>query len=210
MNYHLLVTCEILLTIVAPLIVFYRRGNWPTRTTTWCLLTIPILWYPTYAPVHELSHAAATYMAGGTVVYMKLIPSFWLGQFGRAWITQEGITQDWQILISTAAPYLLDLVTAAAGLLILRRGLSRRAFTIGFLFMLLCLRPAFDFLCETIGFVLGDRGDIYHIHAIIGSGWTWTFILFSAGLILYTIVIVLRRFVGFPGTSVDQPEAIRE
>lgn len=205
MNEHLLVTCEILLTIVAPLIILYLKATWPQGTKTLCIVSIPILWYPTYAPLHELSHAAATYMVGGRVTSIKIIPSFWIGEFARAWITPEGILQTWQQLAMTSAPYLLDVASVALGLLIVRPDFSRKAFPIGFFFMLLCLRPAFDLLCETIGFISGFRGDIYHIDAIVGNVWTWSFILFSSGFSLYSIVIILRRFVGFPGTLLGGP-----
>jgi hypothetical protein len=209
MNDNLLILCEVLLTIVLPLIILYQRGTWAQSTKTWCLVTIPILWYPFYAPLHELSHAAATYMAGGRVTSIKIIPSFWLGEFARAWITQDGITQTWQQLITTAAPYLLDVASVALGILIVRRDFSRKAFPVGFFFMLLCLRPAFDIVCESIGFASGFRGDVYHIAAIIGSVWTWAFLILASGLSLYSIVIVLNRFAGFPGTPVDQPGSAR-
>lgn len=96
MNKELLMTCEILLTVFVPLLVLYLRGSWPLRMIIPCLLTIPILWYLTYAPLHELSHVVGTYLVGGRVTYIKLIPSFWAGEFGGAWITTDSITRSWQ------------------------------------------------------------------------------------------------------------------
>lgn len=61
-----------------------------------CLITIIILWYLTYAPLHELSHIVGTYLAGGKVVDVKLIPSFWMGEFAVAWITPVGLSHPWQ------------------------------------------------------------------------------------------------------------------
>jgi len=52
---------EILLFLVIPLLVLYLKGNWPLRKVIPCLVVIPILWYFTYAPLHELSHAAGVY-----------------------------------------------------------------------------------------------------------------------------------------------------
>jgi len=70
--------------------------------------------------------------------------------------------------------------------------------------MLLCLRPAFDFECETIAFLSGDRGDFYHIQGIIGGLALWSFLSLAIGLSLVSILIVLMRFVGFPqGLSAD-------
>ena len=198
MNNHILITSEILLVVVAPLIVLYQRGHWPLRATTLCLVSVPILWYPSYAPIHELGHIAGTYLVGGTVVEYKLIPSFWLGEVGRAWIKTEGVTQSWQQLITFSFPYLFDVLCIVAGLLILRRDFSRNPFIIGLVFMLLCLRSGFDFVCESIAFLGGDRGDFYALQGMIGGAFTWLFILLSLALWLYSVLRILKRFVGFP------------
>lgn len=198
MNSPLLLTCEILLVTVMPLLILYLKSNWQLRATIPSLLSIPILWYLTYAPLHELSHAAATYIVGGEVIYMKLFPRFWLGEFGGAWITPVGITQGWQQLIMTASPYILDVVCLAIAMLVLRRGFSKNAFLVGLVFMFLCLRPAFDFACESIAFLSGSRGDPYHIEKSIGSFMTWSFLLFSIGLSVFSILSILKRFAGFP------------
>ena len=89
-------TFEILLFLVMPLLVLYIKGNWPLRKFILPLVVIPILWYLTYAPLHELSHAAGIYLVGGKVTVWKLIPRFWLGEFARAWVIPSGITQSWQ------------------------------------------------------------------------------------------------------------------
>jgi len=181
-----------------PLLVLYLRGNWPLRAIIASLFIIPPLWYLTYAPLHELSHAVGTYAVRGKVIYYKLIPSFWAGEFGRAWITTQGLNQNWQQLISTSFPYIADCVSIAIGFRVLRRGFSSNPFVIGLAFMLLCLRPAFDFVCEPIALLLGDKGDLYAIQEIIGCVPTWAFIFLSFALSVLSIGGVLRRFAGYP------------
>ena len=188
----LLVTVEILLVVVAPLLVLYLRGQWPLRAAIPCLLVIPVLWYLTYAPIHELSHLVATYLVGGRVVYAKLIPSFWVGEFGRAWLTTEGLSGTWQHLAMTSAPYVLDAASVVAGFYLLRRVFSAHAFVIGLVFMLLCLRPMFDFVCETVAFAQGDRGDFYYIAGVVGRPLVWSLLAVLLGLSAYAIASVLR------------------
>ncbi|MCE7980417.1 MAG: hypothetical protein DYG89_04440 [Caldilinea sp. CFX5] len=89
MQDYLLYTGEILLVVVTPLLVLYIKGNWPLRKVIPSLVIIPILWYFTYAPLHELSHAAGLYLVGGKVIDYRLIPSFWLGEFAGAWISNR-------------------------------------------------------------------------------------------------------------------------
>jgi hypothetical protein len=195
---HLLITFEILFTVVAPLLGLYLRGTWKQQTMVACMSTIPILWYFVYAPIHELSHLLGAYLMGGQIVEVRLIPRFWAGETGGAWIKSEGFTNEWSQLIMTVSPYFFDLLSIAVGLYVLQRKLSRKAFLIGFLFMLLCLRPAFDLVCETIGFATGFRGDLFHITLTIGGFATWTFLAFSIAFSIYAILVVIRRFKGFP------------
>ncbi len=195
----LLTTFEILLIIVTPLLVLYLRGQWPLRTVTACLCCIAVLWYLTYAPIHELSHALGTTLVGGKIVDIKLIPSFWEGQFAVAWVTSVGLVdRSWQQLVMTGAPYVIDVAFVVASLVVLRRPPSRSALVVGLLFMLLCLRPTFDLVCETVGFVGGFHGDLWHMELVIGSAALWSFLLVSLALCLLSIVVILRRYGGFP------------
>jgi hypothetical protein len=70
--------------------------------------------------------------------------------------------------------------------------------------MLLVLRPAFDFVCEPIAFLTGDRGDFYTINQIAGATVTWVFILLSLALCVFGVLTILRRFV-VPKQTVSTP-----
>jgi len=187
----LLITIEILVAIVAPLLILYLTGPWPLRIAVPCLLSIPVLWYLTYSPIHELSHVLGAYLVGGSVTELKLIPSFWRGEFGRAWITPHGLEAPWQQLVMTSAPYVLDGVSVAVGFFALHRRRLRRPFALGVLLMLLCLRPAFDVVCETVALALGGRGDLYHIAQAMGYPTVWLSMAILFGFSLFTIADVL-------------------
>ena len=188
MRHPVLITLEILLVVVGPLLALYRRGRWPVRDTILPLLILPVLWYLTYAPIHEASHALGTWLAGGQVLSARLLPPFWRGEFGQAWIVPAGLTTDGQRLLMTAAPYLLDAACLLAGFFLLARRTSRQAFTTGLLFLLLVLRPAFDLVCETVALGLGHRGDLYHLGKFTGFPGLWALmglaILLALGVIL--------------------------
>ena len=156
------------------------------------------MWYLTYAPIHELSHALGTTLVGGKVVDVKLIPSFWEGQFAVAWVTSVGLDQSWQQLVMHGAPYVIDVAFVVASLVVLRRRLSRNALVVGLLLILMCLRPTFDLVCETVGFVGGFHGDLWNMQVIIGSAALWSFLLVSLALCLLSVVVILGRYGGFP------------
>ena len=200
-NSMLLVTLEILVVIDAPLLILYLTGRWPMRITIPCLLVIPALWYLTYAPIHELSHALGTYLVGGSVTQFKLIPSFWQGQFGGAWITPQGLTAPWQQLVMSSSPYVLDGLSVAVGFFALHRRHMIRPFALGVAFMLLCLRPAFDVVCETVGFALGWQGDLYNIAQATGYPMVWLSMAILFGFSLFTIARVLVESVSWDGRA---------
>ena len=195
MQNYLLVTCEILVVVVMPLLVLYINGKWPMPKVIPSLVIISIIWYFSYMILHELSHAAGLYLVGGKAIDYRLIPRFWLGEFGggAAWVTPGGIPQIWQQLTFHSFPYLLDIVCCVAALFVFRRGFSRNPFFAGLVFMLLCLRPAFNLIGETIGLVTGWKGDLYNIQQITGPVALWSFILVSIGLAVYTISSSLIR-----------------
>jgi hypothetical protein len=197
MQNYLVNTCEILLVVVMPLLVLYTKGNWPLRKVIPYLVVIPILWYFTYVPLHELSHAAGLYLVGGKAIDYKLVPRFWLGEFSGGWVTPSGITQSWQQLTFSAFPLLLDIVCFVVAIFAIRRCSSRNPFLIGLAFMLLCLRPAIDFVFESIGFLSGWRGDLWYMQQIVGPFALWSFILISIGLAVYSISSTLSRCVSY-------------
>jgi hypothetical protein len=196
MNNAVLITFEILLIIIIPLVSLYLRTKWPMKMIIICLFVIPILWYLTYAPLHEISHILGTYLAGGKVVDVKLIPRFWVGEFAVAWITPIGLSHPWQNLVMLSAPYVLDLASIITAAVVLRRRRFKNAFWAGFLFMLLCLRPTFDLACEAIGFTTGFKGDLFHIQQIVGSVILSSFLLLSLLIALFVIYAILKRYAG--------------
>jgi hypothetical protein len=123
------------------------------RTVIPCLLVLPLLWYLTYAPIHELSHVLGAYLVGGSVTELKLIPSFWKGEFGRAWITPQGLREPWQQFVMTGAPYVLDGLSLAVGFFAVRQMRALRA--------LACDRRLAEqqrrLECLTVGFGWPDR-----------------------------------------------------
>jgi hypothetical protein len=133
MQSYPLIACGILLVVVMPLLVLYLKGNWPLRKVIPALVIIPVLWYFTYVPSHELSHAAGLYLAAGKAIDYKLIPRFWLGEFRGGWITPSGMTQSWQQLMLSAFPYMLDIVCFVVAIFVFRRCSTRNLFLLALL-----------------------------------------------------------------------------
>lgn len=205
----LLITLEILVVIVAPLLILYLTGPWPLRSAIPCLLVIPVLWYLTYAPIHELSHVLGAYLVGGTVTEIKLIPSFWRGELGRAWITPQGLEAPWQQRVMTASPYVLDGLSVAVAFVAGRRKRPAGPLALGVALMLLCLRPAFDVVCEIVAFALGGQGDLFHLARAVGSPMVWSSAVLFLGFAGLTIARILVSTASPHRAVVEGPSAAR-
>jgi hypothetical protein len=194
MQNHLIAVVVFVLTVVTPLILLYRRGPWPLHTRYACAAVIVVLWYALGAPLHDLSDAAGTYLAGGGVASCAVIPGFWPGDFGRLWMIPDGITSEWQILINTVFPLVLDIACLLAAVFLLRQSRVSGPFATGFLLMLLVLRPTFDLVWETVTFLLGGRGDIFYLGTLLGDVSTLSFALAAIGGSVIVITTILRRY----------------
>ena len=197
------VSVALLIFIVAPLIFLYYKGPWPFRTTIPNLVILVILFCLLYTPMHELSHIAGAYLSGVQVRDIQLFPKILAGHIVTARYHPLNVRSVWQFVIMTGFPYILNVIGSALGIFFLRRNFSKNSFVVGFLFMLLCLRPAFDFTGETLGFLSRNGGDIHQISRCIGVSTTWWILSFSIGLTLLSIFIVMNRFTGSPRFKSD-------
>lgn len=199
MSKGFVITLEIMIIIWAPLGILYARGRW---SKWWMVVNLPILyavWFLTNSPVHEFSHAAGVYAAGGTVTETRLLTRFWKGEWDVAWIHAQGIFAAWQQLVVATSPYVLDAVSIACGLLVLRRKFFRSSFLTGLLLVVLVLRPLFNVASNATGLVLERVGDLAGIEVLTGSrgvGYVFAALLIAFGV--YAVGRVLTMYKAFP------------
>ena len=188
------VSISFLLLILAPLIFLFSKGPWSFRTTLPGLGVLVILFFLLYTPLHELSHVAGARLAGIQVRDIQLFPKIQAGQIVTAHYHPANVRSVSQFVMMTGFPYLLDVLGSIAAILFLRRNSSQNYFFAGFLFMVLCLRPAFDFTGETLGLLARNGGDLHQIARSIGFSTTGWILSFSIGITLLSIFIFLKRF----------------
>lgn len=172
--------------VVFPLFLFYKIRGWSEKSVRLSLTLIPILWYFTNAPLHELSHIVATYLVGGTVSEVVLFPKFWEGSFGNAYILSTGVIGSLNFAITALFPYLIDILFLVMGYFILKSCNIKSAFMAGFIVMLFFLRPLFDIISNTSTALLFQVGDFVQLAEHIG-----TLPAITTGLALSTIALYL-------------------
>ena len=176
----------IIACVVFPLFLFYKIRGWNEKSVRFSLTFIPILWYFTNAPLHELSHMIATFLVGGTVSEVVLFPKFWEGSFGNAYIHSTGVIGSLNFAITSLFPYLVDVLFLVVGYFTLKKSNIKSAFMAGFVLMLFFLRPLFDIISNTSVALLLQVGDFVQLAKHIGTLPTIT-----TGLALSTIALYL-------------------
>ena len=160
---------EILLLIVLPLMILYLRSGWEKKEIVLNLIALPLIWYLLYAPIHELSHMLGCIIVGAEITDFRLFPRFWEGSFGFAYVDiKGGFNENFSSLVILISPYLLDLLSIIAGYYILTRLKIKNSFLVGFIFLILCLRPLYDVIDNYIG-IFFNHSDLVLTIKIIGE-----------------------------------------
>jgi hypothetical protein len=81
-----LVTIELALILVLPLIVFYQRRGVGYRLYLVYVISLYLIWFATYALLHEASHLFGSWITGARIGDYRLIPHFWEGDLKTGYV----------------------------------------------------------------------------------------------------------------------------
>lgn len=188
---------EIALLIMLPLVLFYRQSAWDFKTYLPSVVLIYIIWYFTYAPLHELSHILGVLIFNKTIFDYKLIPKFWIGEFGTAYINYD-YKSDGKDFIIIILPYLRDMIFLIIGYFLIGKISSKKPFLIGLVIVIFLLSPLFDIGNNYFAYLLGSMNDFNAfressnnlISNLIGISF------FSISLI--STFMIIRKLKGYP------------
>lgn len=184
-------TIELALLIVLPLIVLYRNSDYTLKFKVLCIVGLYIIWFLSYAFLHELSHLFGSWVMGTSITDYQLIPSFWNGDFRTAYINSH-FENESQAVVSLAMPYLRDIFFLIIGLLLLKRYPIRNFFVKGLFLVLFALSPLYDIINNYLGYLLFSNGDFGELNKSIGGLYANAF---GVTLALIATIIVLNFFV---------------
>lgn len=194
---NLINTFELAVCLVLPLIIFYQRSQWQSKTA---LFTIPILyliWYSTYGTFHELSHLIGVWISGKEIFDYQLITQFWKGQFGTGYVNYD-YQADRQDFFIIALPYFRDLTLVIVGFMLLIKKIAKQFFIAGLIWILFVLSSLYDVINNYIAFLMGSKNDF---NALMESSNAFisNFIGISISLIaLYLTVRLLIKSKHYP------------
>jgi hypothetical protein len=171
-------TIELALIIVLPLIIFYQKLNRSIKIYAPYVALLYLLWFFSYALLHELCHMFGSWITGAKIIDYQLFPKYLEGDFSNAFVKSE-FKNSLQLFVSPASPYLRDLVFICTGYLIFRRKNLSGSFMEGLLLVLLILSPVYDVFNNYFAFILGARNDFSTICKTTGS-----FVTHAMGLLI--------------------------
>lgn len=194
---------QIILCIVVPLLILGKRRSWPERTMRVCMVFLPLIWYLTNAPLHELAHLLATPLVGGKIEGFRLVPHFWTGDFANAYIRSSGVVSPSQIFLTSIAPYFIDFLLLPLGYVWLVRQRKAAPFVFGLVFTLTCLRPLFNITNNLLGGLVLDFGDFRLLSQSAGP-----FVAYSCGAIfeIAALATMSAVIVGVHRSNTSQPQ----
>jgi hypothetical protein len=103
-------------------------------------------------------HLIGNWAFDKTIYEIKLIPEFWKGEFGTAYIRYD-YRSDSKDFIIILLPYARDLILLAFGYLLIIKTKIENLFTIGLIFTIMILSSLFDIANNYFGYLLGSMND---------------------------------------------------
>lgn len=157
MNY-LITTIEIAILVLLPLIWYYKLSNWSIKSYIFLIPLLYLAWFLTYGLLHELTHLFGMWIFGKVATNYQLMPHFWKGDFGTAFINYD-FRGEYKDFIIVALPYIRDVLFVALGYYLIKRKVTNHKFLVGLILIILVFSPLFDITNNYIGFVMGYRND---------------------------------------------------
>ena len=188
---YILSAIEIALLIILPLIKFYQQIKLTHKQYIINIALLYLIWYFSYAGLHELCHMLGSWITGTKILDYQLIPPFWKGDFKTAYVNPLFENNN-QAVVSVIMPYLRDIVFLIIGFWLLIRKRINNHFLKGLILILFILSPLFDIINNYSGFVFVSFGDFKELSIRVGVLYANVIgLLFT----LIATVITLRIFV---------------
>ena len=193
----IIVTIEIALIILFPLIRFYQQSSWTYRSYILNIVLIYLIWQFSYAFLHELCHMFGSWITGAKISDYQLILPYWKGDFKTAYINSN-FENNYQAFVSVILPYFRDILFSIIGFLVLKRKRIYNSFVTGLILILFILSPLFDIANNYFAFVLGATNDFNGIAMRFGYIITHSIGLLFTAITTIIMLRILRIYKNYP------------
>jgi hypothetical protein len=192
---NVIVTIELALLIVLPLVIFYQIISKSLKSYIFYVVILYLIWFATYSLLHELCHMFGSWITGAKIKDYQLIPRFWKGDYKNGYVDSV-FENGFQSFISPISPYFRDLIFLFIGYIVLKRKKITNTFLTGLILILFVLSPLFDVFNNYFAFVLGAKSDFNAIKGTIGYFGTHTIgllITLTGVFILWRVFLIYKK-----------------
>jgi len=193
-----LTTIEIALLLILPLILFYQRSSWKVKEYVLLIPIIYIVWYLSYAFLHEICHLSAAIILGKKVYSFQLIPYFWKGETGVGYVNSE------YNQLTVLMPYIKDIVFSVTGTIIILRKVIKKPFLTGVVLMVMVFSPLFDIANNYLIYVTKSINDFRAF-----SDLTNKTVAHSVGILFLSITLLSTLWLSKQGKNYPNSIAVR-
>jgi len=192
---NLFSSIEMAVIIILPLILFFQKLNMKGLLISRNVISLYLIWFSTYALIHELSHLFGTWLTNARVIDYQLIPNFWEGDFKTGYINTE-YSSSFQEFVVVILPYLKNVILLIVGYILIEKNIIHSSFMVGLIVVMLVLSPLYDVFNNYFAFVLGSLNDfnaIGNFTGKLGSHLIGTLLTFFSILINIFVLIIIRK-----------------
>jgi hypothetical protein len=189
--YEFMNTIEIALFIILPLIIYFQRSKLKMRVYILNVIFLYLIWFFTYALLHELMHLLGAWISNGNVIHYQLMPKFWKGDTSTGFV-ETIYSSHIQEFFIVLLPYARDVIFTLIGCLIMRKTIIRNYFFRGLILIILVLSPAFDVVNNFVPYLFGALDDFNALkitsNSLVANSIGSLFVLITVGGILWVII----------------------
>lgn len=196
---------EITILIILPLLILYTKSKWSTKEIIFNAIVLPLIWYITYAPIHELGHVIGCKIVGLEINDYQLFTRFWEGSFGFAFVDiKEGYGENIESFIVLIMPYLIDFFFLIFGFIVVYKNKFKvkNSFLFGLTFLFFVLRSNYDLLDNYIGYFF-NHSDFVLAGKIVGNLNILIFIVLSLIIGFSLTLLIIKKYIFYPSAAIN-------
>jgi hypothetical protein len=191
-----LTTIEIALLLVLPLVIFFQRSSWKMKEYVFLIPIIYVVWYFSYAFLHEICHLSAAIILGKKVYDFQLIPYFWKGETGVGYVNSE------YNQLTVLMPYIKDIVFSVIGAIIIMKKVIKKPFMTGLVLTILVFSPLFDIANNYLIYVTQSINDFRAFSNLTSSTVAHFVGILFLSITLISTLLLLKQGKNYPNSII--------
>ncbi|MBN2385811.1 MAG: hypothetical protein JXB85_02240 [Anaerolineales bacterium] len=153
---------------------------------------IYVIWYFSYAFLHEICHLSAAIILGKRVYAYQLIPYFWKGETGVGYVNSE------YNQLTVLMPYIKDIVFSVIGAILVMKKITKKPFITGLALTILVFSSLFDITNNYLIYVTQSINDFRAFSNLTNSSSAHFVGILFVAITLISTLLTLKQGKNYP------------